>query len=211
MIPIHSGVPSESSHFACQFVAAHMIEAGVTDGSIVNVSSTASTGALADHAAYCSSKAALDMLTKSCAAELGMHGIRVNAVNPTVTLTPMGEKAWGDPEVAAPMLHKVPLQRFARPADVASAVAFLLDGTRAAYLSGVCLPVDGGLRQAPYCHPTCAHTRRHSTGVNRRRGWWKAPRQWQFGTRPQLRGLHNVLFSCLSHLSMHTRVYSLSM
>ena len=144
MIPIHSGVPSESSHFACQFVAAHMIEAGVIDGSIVNVSSTASTGALADHAAYCSSKAALDMLTKSCAAELGMHGIRVNAVNPTVTLTPMGEKAWGDPEVAAPMLHKVPLQRFARPADVASAVAFLLDGTRAAYLSGVCLPVDGG-------------------------------------------------------------------
>lgn len=112
-------------------------------GSVVNVSSTASTGALASHAAYCSSKAALDMLTKCCATELGQHGIRVNAVNPTVTLTPMGEKAWGDAAVAAPMLNKVPLHRFAIPAEVAAAVAWLLSPD-AGYISGVTLPVDGG-------------------------------------------------------------------
>ena len=55
----------------------------------------------------------------------------------------MGEKAWGDAEVAAPMLHKVPLQRFARPHEVASAVAWLLSAN-AGYISGVTLPVDGG-------------------------------------------------------------------
>ena len=107
------------------------------------MSSTASTGALASHAAYCSSKAALDMLTKCCATELGQHGIRVNAVNPTVTLTPMGAKAWGDATVAAPMLNKVPLHRFALPEEVAAAVSWLLSGD-AAYISGVTLPVDGG-------------------------------------------------------------------
>lgn len=112
-------------------------------GAIVNVSSQASPVAVADHAAYCASKAALDALTRVMALELAPRGIRVNSVNPTVTLTPMGEMAWGDPAKSGPMLAKIPLGRFAKPHEVASVVAFLLSDA-AAMVNGVCLPVDGG-------------------------------------------------------------------
>lgn len=112
-------------------------------GAIVNLSSQASLAALTDHAAYCASKGALDALTRVMALELGPMGIRVNALNPTVTLTPMGEMAWGDPAKSGPMLAKIPLGRFAQPRDVAEAVAWLLSPS-AAMINGVCLPLDGG-------------------------------------------------------------------
>jgi NAD(P)-dependent dehydrogenase (short-subunit alcohol dehydrogenase family) len=124
-----------------QVVARHMIRKGA--GAIVNVSSQASQVALADHAAYCASKGALDQLTRVMALELGPHGVRVNAVNPTVTLTPMGEMAWSDPERSGPMLAKIPLGRFAKPSDVADAVIYLLSD-HAAMITGATLPVDGG-------------------------------------------------------------------
>ncbi|THF70203.1 glucose 1-dehydrogenase [Deinococcus sp. Arct2-2] len=125
-----------------QVVARGMI-ARRTAGAIVNVSSQSSSVGLPLHAAYCASKGALDQLTRVMAIELGPHGIRVNAVNPTVTLTPMGQMAWGDPARSAPMLSRIPLGRFAQPLDVAQAVAYLLsDG--AAMINGVMLPVDGG-------------------------------------------------------------------
>lgn len=125
-----------------QVVARGLIERG-SSGAIVNVSSQASCVALADHAAYCASKGALDQLTRVMALELGPHRIRVNCVNPTVTLTPMGEMAWGDPARSTPMLAKIPLGKFAVPRDVSNAVAFLLSD-EAAMIHGACLPVDGG-------------------------------------------------------------------
>ena len=125
-----------------QVVARDMIARG-QGGAIVNLSSQASMAALADHAAYCASKGALDMLTKVMALELGPHQIRVNAVNPTVTLTPMGEMAWGDPRKSGPMLAKIPLGRFAKPLHVANAVAYLLSDA-ADMVHGVALPIDGG-------------------------------------------------------------------
>ena len=125
-----------------QVVARDLIARG-RPGAIVNVSSVASTVAFADHAAYCASKGALDALTRVLALEWGPHGIRVNAVNPTVTLTPMGELAWSDPEKAAPMLRRIALGRFCTPADVADVILALL-GDRSAMLNGVTLPIDGG-------------------------------------------------------------------
>ncbi|MDB5046610.1 MAG: Short-chain dehydrogenase [Deinococcus sp.] len=125
-----------------QVVARGMIERG-KPGAIVNVSSQSSSVGLPLHAAYCASKGALDQLTRVMAIELGPHGIRVNAVNPTVTLTPMGQRAWGDPARSAPMLSRIPLGRFAQPSEVAQAVAYLLSGG-AAMINGVTLPVDGG-------------------------------------------------------------------
>jgi NAD(P)-dependent dehydrogenase (short-subunit alcohol dehydrogenase family) len=125
-----------------QVVARGMIDRGMK-GAIVNVSSQASQAALADHAAYCASKGALDMLTRVMALELGPHGIRVNAVNPTVTLTPMAAMAWSDPARRGPMLAKIPLGRFATPGEVAATVAFLLSD-HAAMVHGTTLPVDGG-------------------------------------------------------------------
>jgi len=125
-----------------QVVAAKLI-ARKKPGAIVNLSSQGSMVGLRDHASYCSSKGALDQLTRVMALELGPHKIRVNAVNPTVVLTPMGEMAWSDPAKAAPMLARIPIGRFAKPVDVAEAVLFLLSD-EAAMIHGVMLPVDGG-------------------------------------------------------------------
>lgn len=125
-----------------QEFARDLIARGRT-GAIVNVSSVASEVGLADHAAYCASKGALDALTRVMANELGRQGIRVNAVNPTVTLTPMAEKAWSDPAKAGPMLGRIPMGRFVQPGEVASVIAYLLSD-EAAMVNGICMPVDGG-------------------------------------------------------------------
>ena len=112
-------------------------------GAIVNVSSLSAFVGFADHAAYCASKGALDAMTRVMANELGRQGIRVNAVNPVVTLTPMAEKAWSEPAKSAPMLARIPAGRFVQPDEVSSVIAFLLSDD-AAMVNGVSLPVDGG-------------------------------------------------------------------
>ena len=126
-----------------QVAARDMIERGVA-GSIVNVSSVAAMTGIAEHASYCASKAALDALTRVMAVELGPHGIRVNAVNPTITLTPMAVKAWSDPAKADPVKSRIPMGRFIDPAEVADVIAYLLDG-RAGMVTGHSMVVDGGL------------------------------------------------------------------
>ena len=125
-----------------QLVAQDWVRRG-QPGAIVNVSSLAAKVATRDHLAYCASKAALDAITQVMALELGTHGIRVNSVNPIVTLTPMADKAWSDPAKSAPMLARVPLGRFAQPGEVAAAIAFLLSDD-AAMIHGTTLTVDGG-------------------------------------------------------------------
>lgn len=125
-----------------QIYAKDIIRRGVP-GAIVNVSSTASTHAVRDHTAYCASKGALDAMTLVMALELGPKGIRVNCVNPTVTLTPMGQKAWSDPEKSGPMLARIPMGRFCEPSDVANTILYLLSD-QAAMVNGAMVPVDGG-------------------------------------------------------------------
>ncbi|SAL21832.1 short chain dehydrogenase [Caballeronia terrestris] len=127
-----------------QECARSMIARGVK-GSIVNVSSLSATVGLPMHAAYCASKGALDAMTRVMAVELGAHGIRVNTVNPVVTLTPMAEKAWGDPAKSQPMLARIPLQRFVQPLEVARTIAYLL-GDDSSMVNGVSLAVDGGFQ-----------------------------------------------------------------
>ncbi len=125
-----------------QIVAEGMI-ARAAGGAIVNVSSQASMRALPDHTAYCASKGALDQLTRVMALELGPYGIRVNAVNPTVVMTPLGKRAWSDPAKSDPMKARIPLGHFAQPEHVSQAVVFLLS-EQAAMINGTVLPVDGG-------------------------------------------------------------------
>jgi len=122
--------------------ARHMIANG-RQGSIVNVSSQAAMAALPGHLGYCASKAAMDAMTRVLCLELGPKGIRVNSANPTVTLTPMAERAWADPAKRDPMLAAIPLGRFATPREVALPVAFLLSSA-ASMISGASLPIDGG-------------------------------------------------------------------
>jgi NAD(P)-dependent dehydrogenase (short-subunit alcohol dehydrogenase family) len=123
-------------------VARAMIAEGVA-GSMVNVSSQASLVALDDHLSYCASKGAMDAMTRVQCGEWGKHGIRVNAVNPTVTLTPMAQMAWSEPSKRDPALAAIPLGRFAETAEVAAPILFLLSSA-ASMISGVALPIDGG-------------------------------------------------------------------
>jgi NAD(P)-dependent dehydrogenase (short-subunit alcohol dehydrogenase family) len=137
-------VNARAAMIVAQEAARDMIRRG-HKGAIVNVSSTAATIGIADHTAYCASKAALDAITRVMAVELGPHGIRVNSVNPTVTLTPMAVKAWSDPAKAEGVLGRIPLRRFAEPDEVADVILYLLS-ERAAMVNGVSLFIDGGFR-----------------------------------------------------------------
>lgn len=125
-----------------QIAARSMIARGVP-GSIVNVSSQASQRAIVNSSVYCSTKSAVDMLTKVMAVELGPHKIRVNAVNPTVVMTAMGRAHWSDPQKAKTMLDRIPLGRFAEESNVVDAILFLLSD-RSGMTTGATVPVDGG-------------------------------------------------------------------
>ncbi|WP_335330560.1 SDR family NAD(P)-dependent oxidoreductase [Mycobacterium kyogaense] len=123
-------------------VGALMVEQG-TGGAIVTVASAAALAPLPEHYAYCASKAGLVMATKVLARELGPHGIRANSVCPTVVLTEMGQRVWGEEAKAAPMIARIPLGRFAVPHEVSDAVVWLCSDA-ASMINGVDLPVDGG-------------------------------------------------------------------
>lgn len=125
-----------------KYAAQGMVAAG-KGGAIVNVSSQASLVGLAGHISYASSKGAVDAMTRVSALELGPHGIRVNAVNPTVVMTPMSEWYWGREEIGGPFLKTMPLHRWATEENCAAPIVFLLSDA-AAMISGVCLPIDGG-------------------------------------------------------------------
>uniref|UniRef100_A0A7N8XRI6 Dicarbonyl/L-xylulose reductase n=1 Tax=Mastacembelus armatus TaxID=205130 RepID=A0A7N8XRI6_9TELE len=126
-----------------EITMARGMKARGSGGSIVNVSSQASQCALRDHAVYCATKGALDMLTKVMALELGPYQIRVNTVNPTVVMTKMGRLAWSNPEKAQSMLSRIPLGHFAEVEDVVNSILFLLSD-KSNMINGVTLPVDGG-------------------------------------------------------------------
>jgi L-xylulose reductase len=125
-----------------QEYARHRVAAG-GGGAIVNVSSISSFVGFTDHASYCASKGALDAMSRVMANELGPHGIRVNCINPIVTMTELAARAWSDPAKSAPVLSRIPIARFAEVRDVAEVVAFLLDDA-ASMLNGLAIPVDGG-------------------------------------------------------------------
>jgi 2-deoxy-D-gluconate 3-dehydrogenase len=131
----------KGAFFCAQAVGRRMLARG--RGRIVNVTSQAGIVALSDHAAYGASKAGLGMLTKVLAAEWGPRGVTVNAVAPTVILTPLGERVWGDPAKGDPMRARIPLGRFGRPIEVAAVVAFLASDL-ASLINGETIAVDGG-------------------------------------------------------------------
>jgi NAD(P)-dependent dehydrogenase (short-subunit alcohol dehydrogenase family) len=132
---------AKAAFFLAQAVGRRMLVRG--HGRIVNVTSQAGLGGIAEHAAYCASKAALGLVTKVLAVEWGPRGVTVNAVAPTVILTPMGERVWGAEQKARPMLAKIPLGRFGRPPEVAAVVAFLASDL-ASLINGETVSVDGG-------------------------------------------------------------------
>ena len=120
-----------------------MLRAG--SGSIVNVSSVAGLLGIVNRAAYNASKHGLIGLTRTLAAEWGGRGVRVNAVCPGWVKTEMDEEdqAGGD-YTDTDIVGRTPMARFARPEDIAQAVAFLADPELSGYVNGHTLSVDGG-------------------------------------------------------------------
>lgn len=112
-------------------------------GAIVNVSSISSFVGFDAHASYCASKGAMDAMSRVMANELGPHNIRVNCINPIVTMTELAAEAWSDPKKSDPILQRMPSGRFAETIDVAEVIAFLLSDA-SAMLNGLAVPVDGG-------------------------------------------------------------------
>lgn len=132
----------KGAFFTAQAVAKRMIPRG--SGVIVNIASAAGLIAVEDRAAYCSSKAALVMLTKQLALEWARHGIRVTAIAPTFVETELAAQTLDRPGVRAYWNERIPLGRIATVSDVASAIRYLVSPS-ASFITGATLPVDGGL------------------------------------------------------------------
>lgn len=121
----------------CQSVIPHMTGRG---GAIVNLSSESRWGAFGQ-SNYASAKAGLVGLTRTVAFEHARHGVRVNAVAPGATTTPMVEAVPED--IRKGWLQNIPLRREANPTEIAAAIAFLLSAD-ASYVTGQILGVNGG-------------------------------------------------------------------
>lgn len=129
---------------ACAREAAEMMVAQ-GGGRIVNIASISAMrgGGSLGNVLYGTSKAGVVALTMGLARELGPSGITVNAVAPAVADTPM-TRASLTPEALERIVSRVPLRRLASPADIADAVVFLASA-RAGFITGVVLPVNGGI------------------------------------------------------------------
>jgi 2-deoxy-D-gluconate 3-dehydrogenase len=124
-----------------QTVVPKMIKQG--RGKVINISSLAGGLAPLGHGAYSASKAGLNLLTQTMAAEWGRFNIQANAVAPTVILTEMGQKVWGDPAKGDPMKARIPARRFGEPIEVADLVLFLASSA-SNFIGGQVIRLDGG-------------------------------------------------------------------
>ncbi|MEF7614466.1 SDR family oxidoreductase [Aquincola sp. MAHUQ-54] len=125
-----------------RYVVAAWLAAG-THGSIVNVSSIAATlGAPGEYVHYAATKGAVESFTIGLAKELAATGIRVNAVSPGTTLTDIHATA-GEPGRPQRVASRIPMQRVARPQEIAEAIVWLLED-KASYVTGSVLKVAGG-------------------------------------------------------------------
>jgi len=128
----------------CRAALPHLKAQG--SGSIVNTASFAGLTGVAGLAAYSMTKGAVVRLTESLAAEAGPDGVRVNAVCPAVTDTPLARMGSDQDEwerIKSEMAEQYPLGRLGRPEDVANAMLFLAS-EEAAWVTGHALAVDGG-------------------------------------------------------------------
>lgn len=132
---------------SCLQAAGRTMRAQGTGGAIINITSRLASIGVPSMSIYSASKGAMLALTTAAAVELAPHNIRVNAVAPGMTNTPLyAEWVSGqdDPEATTRRVASaIPLGRIAEPADVAAAVAYLASPA-AAYITGTSLPVDGG-------------------------------------------------------------------
>jgi len=136
-----------SVFLCCKAVLPSMIERHT--GSIVNISSVNAITALGNEA-YSAAKAGMINLTQGIAVRYGAHGIRCNAIAPGTIRTPIWQaRIDRDPVVFQRLLKWYPLGRVGEPDDIANATMFLASDD-ASWITGVVLPVDGGLLAGNY-------------------------------------------------------------
>lgn len=120
------------------------IMANQSSGSIVNISSIAGIRALPKQIAYVASKHAVIGMTKTASSEYARNGIRVNAVCPVFTITPMFEQMLAAREdLRDKLINTIPVGRYGEASDIVNAILWLSDD-QSSFITGLALPVDGG-------------------------------------------------------------------
>lgn len=127
--------------YMTRFALPHLRE---SRGCIVNVSSVSGLGGDWNHSFYCAAKGAVTNFTRAVAMDEAAHGVRVNAVNPTLVYTPFTAGMQDQPELVAKFNERIPMGRGAQPDDISGVIAFLASED-ARFVTGVNLPVDGGV------------------------------------------------------------------
>lgn len=117
-------------------------------GVIINTSSVHEFIPWAGYSAYTSSKAALSMFSKTLAQEVAATGIRVIAIAPGAIKTPINANVWQDPKGLSDLDDKIPMGRVGEPDEIGHTIAFLCSDL-ASYITGVTVPVDGGMLLYP--------------------------------------------------------------
>ena len=143
-------VNTRAPFYLMQCAMPHLI---ARQGNVVNVSSVTGIRAFPNVLAYCASKAALDQMTHCIALEVASKGVRVNAIDPGVTVTMLHRTSgMNDDQYAAFLEHSKtthPLGRVGTADEVADLILFLAS-PQAGWITGVSMPIDGGR------HQTCA-------------------------------------------------------
>jgi NAD(P)-dependent dehydrogenase (short-subunit alcohol dehydrogenase family) len=134
-----------SVFFTSQAAVPYLTE---TKGTIINFSSILASRPVAGLGPYSAAKAAVEMLTKTMAIELASHGVRVMCISPATIQTHFHESAGMSPQAAAAYYEASkqthPVGRIGQPEDISELVVFLADSTKAGFMTGSVIHVDGG-------------------------------------------------------------------
>ena len=113
------------------------------EGKVINVASMYARFGSPNNPAYGASKAGVEQMTKSLAIAWAEDGIRVNAIAPGFIVTEQSATARRDPAFTEAIKARTPMGRWGQPADIAGTALFLASDA-AAFITGACIPVDGG-------------------------------------------------------------------
>lgn len=135
------GTDLDGVFFCCRAAMPELIR---TKGCVVNVSSVSGLGGDWSLSFYNAAKGAVTNFTRALAMDHARDGVRVNAVCPSLTRTGLTEDMYADPALMQKFAERIPMGRGAEPEDIAAVIAFLASDD-ARFVTGVNLPVDGGL------------------------------------------------------------------